>query len=75
MRRSEELTGGRRTSSRALRAAVMRIDMSDCGTTTLPERRDATQIIALYADQRTHERFHAEFKTDLDLTLLRCDGL
>ena len=53
----------------------MRIDMSDCGTTTLPERRDAAQIIALYADHGTHERFHAEFKTDLDLTLLRCDGL
>ena len=27
-------------------------------------------IIALYADHGTHEQFHAEFKTDLDLTRL-----
>lgn len=39
-------------------------------TTTLPARLDATQIIALYADHGTHEQFHAEFKTDLDLTRL-----
>ena len=25
------------------------------------------QIIALYADHGTHEQFHSEFKTDLDL--------
>jgi hypothetical protein len=42
----------------------------DGWTTTLPERLDAQQIIALYADHGTHEQFHAEFKTDLDLTRL-----
>ena len=42
----------------------------DGWTTTLPARLDAAQIIALYADHGTHEQFHAEFKTDLDLTRL-----
>jgi hypothetical protein len=31
---------------------------------------DAHKIIALYADHGTHEQFHAEFKTDLDLERL-----
>ena len=39
-------------------------------TTTLPSSLDAEKIIALYADHGTHEQFHAEFKTDLDLTRL-----
>ena len=39
-------------------------------TTTLPSGLDAQKIIALYADHGTHEQFHAEFKTDLDLTRL-----
>ena len=39
-------------------------------TTTLPSSLDAQEIIALYADHGTHEQFHAEFKTDLDLTRL-----
>ena len=39
-------------------------------TTTLPQRIDAEQVIALYADHGTHEQFHAEFKTDLDLVRL-----
>jgi hypothetical protein len=39
-------------------------------TTSLPATLDATAIIALYADHGTHEQFHAEFKTDLDLTRL-----
>jgi hypothetical protein len=42
----------------------------DGWTTTLPARIDARQVIALYADHGTHEQFHAEFKTDLDLTRL-----
>jgi hypothetical protein len=29
---------------------------------------DAQEIIALYADHGTHEQFHSEFKTDLDLS-------
>jgi len=42
----------------------------DGWTTTLPAHIDAQQIIALYADHGTHEQFHAEFKTDLDLERL-----
>ena len=42
----------------------------DGWTTTLPARLDVDKIIALYADHGTHEQFHAEFKTDLDLTRL-----
>ena len=30
----------------------------------------SADIIALYADHATHEQFHSEFKTDLDLTRL-----
>lgn len=39
-------------------------------TTSLPTRISAAQVIALYADHGTHEQFHSEFKTDLDLTRL-----
>ena len=39
-------------------------------TTSLPASFDARNIIALYADHGTHEQFHSEFKTDLDLTRL-----
>jgi hypothetical protein len=39
-------------------------------TTSLPARLGAKEIIALYADHGTHEQFHSEFKTDLDLTRL-----
>ena len=39
-------------------------------TTSLPAHLDGAAIIALYADHGTHEQFHAEFKTDLDLTRL-----
>lgn len=42
----------------------------DGWTTTLPAHIDAAQVIALYADHGTHEQFHAEFKTDLDLERL-----
>jgi hypothetical protein len=42
----------------------------DGWTTTLPARIDAQQVIALYAEHGTHEQFHAEFKTDMDLTRL-----
>lgn len=42
----------------------------DGWTTTLPSSLDTRMIIALYADHGTHEQFHAEFKTDLDLTRL-----
>jgi hypothetical protein len=37
-------------------------------TTSLSAKQfDAKAIIALYADHGTHEQFHSEFKTDLDL--------
>lgn len=39
-------------------------------TTTLPESINAGQVIALYADHATHEQYHSEFKTDLDLERL-----
>ncbi len=39
-------------------------------TTTLPARFSATDIIALYCDHATHEQFHSEFKTDMDLERL-----
>ena len=39
-------------------------------TTSLPASFSANDIIALYADHGTHEQFHSEFKTDLDLTRL-----
>lgn len=41
-------------------------------STTLPDTPafDAQQIIALYADHGTHEQFHSEFKTDMDLVRL-----
>jgi Transposase DDE domain group 1 len=39
-------------------------------TTSLPARFGVKEIIALYADHGTHEQFHSEFKTDLDLTRL-----
>ena len=38
-------------------------------TTLGPEIADE-QIIALYRDHATHEQFHAEFKTDMDLNRL-----
>ena len=39
-------------------------------TTTLPERFGTAEIIALYCDHATHEQFHSEFKTDMDLERL-----
>ena len=38
--------------------------------TTLPAEISAKAVIALYADHATHEQFHAEIKTDLDLERL-----
>jgi Transposase DDE domain group 1 len=39
-------------------------------TSTLPASFEAEQIIALYCDHATHEQFHSEFKTDMDLERL-----
>jgi hypothetical protein len=38
--------------------------------TTLPTAFHPSDVIALYADHGTHEQFHSEFKTDLDLERL-----
>lgn len=38
--------------------------------TTLPAEISSQAVIALYADHATHEQFHAEIKTDLDLERL-----
>jgi hypothetical protein len=39
-------------------------------TTSLGAQFSGADIIALYADHGTHEQFHSEFKSDLDLTRL-----
>ena len=39
-------------------------------TTTLPARFTPADVIALYCDHGTHEQFHSEFKTDMDLERL-----
>ena len=39
-------------------------------STTLPDPFTPEQIMALYADHGTHEQFHSEFKTDMDLVRL-----
>lgn len=39
-------------------------------TTTLPAQFSPAEIIALYCDHATHEQFHSEFKTDMDLQRL-----
>jgi len=39
-------------------------------TTTLPQRFSPADIIALYCDHATHEQFHSEFKSDMDLERL-----
>jgi hypothetical protein len=39
-------------------------------TTTLPASFTCGDIIALYCDHGTHEQFHSEFKTDMDLERL-----
>jgi hypothetical protein len=76
-----EVPGVQRTVRRVLRLIertigshgqhlILPVYELDGWTTTLPSSLDAQQIIALYADQGTHEQFHAEFKTDLDLTRL-----
>jgi hypothetical protein len=39
-------------------------------TTLAPAAFSPEQVIALYADHGTHEQFHSEFKTDMDLVRL-----
>jgi len=42
----------------------------DFWDTTLPARFTPIEVIDLYQDHGTHEQFHSEFKTDLDLERL-----
>lgn len=42
----------------------------DFWDTTLPTDLSPAQVIRLYQDHGTHEQFHSEFKTDLDLERL-----
>jgi len=42
----------------------------DFWDTTLPARFKPIEVIGLYQDHGTHEQFHSEFKTDLDLERL-----
>lgn len=39
-------------------------------STTLPSSFTAQEVIALYCDHATHEQFHSEFKSDMDLERL-----
>jgi len=39
-------------------------------TTTLPEKFGCAEVITLYCDHATHEQFHSEFKSDMDLERL-----
>ena len=39
-------------------------------TTTLPAKFSEIDVIALYCDHATHEQFHSEFKSDMDLERL-----
>jgi len=39
-------------------------------SSTLPASFTSEQVIALYAEHGTHEQFHSEFKTDMDLERL-----
>jgi hypothetical protein len=75
------IQGVRRPVRRVLRLIERRIDRHgqalivpeltlEGWTTSLPVGFSPKEIIALYADHGTHEQFHSEFKTDLDLTRL-----
>jgi hypothetical protein len=47
-----------------------KLTLDGWSTSLSAQQFDATAIIALYADHGTHEQFHSEFKTDLDLQRL-----
>jgi hypothetical protein len=77
-----ELEGATRPLRRVLRLIERTIDatgqaliepqltLEGWSTSLKAEQFDAKAIIALYADHGTHEQFHSEFKTDLDLERL-----
>lgn len=49
---------------------VPEVEVEGWSTSLGAQQFDAQSIIALYADHGTHEQFHSEFKTDLDLERL-----
>ena len=49
---------------------VPEIELEGWTTSLLGGQFNAEKIMALYADHGTHEQFHSEFKTDLDLERL-----
>ena len=52
------------------KAGVPEVEIEGWTTSLLAGQFSAEKIIALYADHGTHEQFHSEFKTDLDLERL-----
>ena len=67
-RRVYRLTG--RTIDKHGNALLLPEYVLEGWTTTLPARFEAQDIMALYCDHATHEQFHAEFKSDMDLERL-----
>jgi hypothetical protein len=77
-----EIEGVKRPLRRTLRLTERTIDakgqaliepqftLEGWSTSLKAKKFDAKAIIALYADHGTHEQFHSEFKTDLDLERL-----
>ena len=55
---------------RGQRLIVPEVEIEGWTTSLLAGQFSAEKIIALYADHGTHEQFHSEFKTDLDLERL-----
>ena len=49
---------------------VPEVELEGWTTSLLEGQFNADKIMALYADHGTHEQFHSEFKTDLDLERL-----
>jgi len=49
---------------------VPEVELEGWTTSLSAEQFNADKIMALYADHGTHEQFHSEFKTDLDLERL-----
>ncbi len=49
---------------------VPEVELEGWTTSLGAQQFDAKAVMALYADHGTHEQFHAEFKTDLDLERL-----
>lgn len=60
----------RTIDARGQRLIEPRLVLEGWTTSLQAQQFDALAIIALYADHGTHEQFHSEFKTDMDLERL-----